>query len=140
MTFQDKVTKALKLRQLIEKSAESLTDEEALEGVELFAHWTIGVEYSADERVSYEGVLYKYIGVEPTTAIVGWEPPNAVSLWARVLIPDPGDIPEWEQPISTNAYMMGDKVRHNGLIWISIQDYNVFEPGVAGWEVYVEED
>ena len=33
-----------------------------------------------------------------------------------------------------NAYMMGDKVRHNGHIWISTMDYNVFEPGVYGWD------
>jgi len=34
--------------------------------------------------------------------------------------------------------MTGDKVRHNGKIWVSIADYNVWEPGVYGWEEVTE--
>ena len=52
-----------------------------------------------------------------------------------MLIPDPEVIPEWEQPGSTNPYMIGDKVRHNGKTWVSTIDNNVWEPGVYGWEV-----
>ena len=55
------------------------------------------------------------------------------SLFAEVLIPDPEVIPDWVQPESTNPYMKGDKVRHNGKVWISDIDFNVFEPGIAGW-------
>jgi len=29
-------------------------------------------------------------------------------------------------------------VRHNGSIWVSLTDYNVWEPGVYGWEIYEE--
>ena len=29
--------------------------------------------------------------------------------------------------------MIGDKVTHNGKTWVSVIDYNVYEPGVAGW-------
>lgn len=39
----------------------------------------------------------------------------------------------WAQPGSTNPYMLGDKVRHNGKIWMSTIDNNVWEPGVYGW-------
>ena len=49
-------------------------------------------------------------------------------------IVDPDLIPEWIQPDSTNAYMTGDKVMHNGRTWISTIDNNVWEPGVYGWE------
>ena len=46
---------------------------------------------------------------------------------------DPEVIPEWEQPDSTNPYMMGDKVTHNEKTWESTVDNNVWEPGVYGW-------
>lgn len=123
--------KALRLREMIEKAAKSLSDEDALDAVELFEHWEEDKAYVIDDRVYYDGTLYKC--VQDHTSRSDWNPVDAVSLWAEVLIPDPEVIPDWVQPISTNPYMMGDKVRHNGKIWISDIDYNVFEPGVAGW-------
>ena len=67
------------------------------------------------------------------TAQADWTPDAAPSLWAKVLIPDPEMIPEWEQPDSTNTYSAGDKVTHNGKTWVSGIDNNVWEPGVYGW-------
>jgi hypothetical protein len=55
-----------------------------------------------------------------------------------VLIPDPGVIPEWEQPDSTNPHMKGDKVKHNGKTWVSDVENNVLESGVYGWTEEVE--
>ena len=43
------------------------------------------------------------------------------------------EIPAWEQPDSTNPYMKGDKVSHNGKIWVSDIDNNVWAPGIYGW-------
>ena len=42
--------KAYKLRELIEKSSESLSDQEALQGIELFAPWKVGEEYPEGEE------------------------------------------------------------------------------------------
>ena len=64
----------------------------------------------------------------------GWNPTDAPSLWARVLIEDPDTLPEWVQPDSTNGYGKGDRVRHLGKIWVSVISENVWEPGVYGWE------
>ena len=123
---------ALKLRELIIKASASLPDTDALDAVELFPHWSgNGTEYHIGDRVRYDGILYKCLIAH--TAQSDWIPKDAVSLWARVLIPDPEVIPEWEQPDSTNPYMKGDKVRHNGKIWQSDIDNNVWEPSVYGW-------
>ena len=122
---------AYKLRQYIEKAAVSLTDEDALEAVELFPNWSESGEYIVDDRVRYDGGLYKCLQGHTAQSI--WNPVNAVSLWARVLIPDPEVIPEWVQPDSTNPYMKGDKVKHLGKTWISDVDNNVWEPSVYGW-------
>lgn len=124
--------RAYQLRALIEQASASLSDEEALSGVELFPKWNMdNKEYSVNDRVSYNGILYKCL--QAHTSQPTWTPPDSASLWAKVLIPDPEVIPEWEQPDSTNPYMAGDKVTHNGKIWQSDIDNNVWEPGVYGW-------
>ena len=56
------------------------------------------------------------------------------SLFAKVVCPDPGDVPAWEQPERKNPYMAGDRVTHGGKTWVSAINYNVWEPGVRGWE------
>lgn len=124
---------AYKLRELLHKASASLSDKDALDGIELFAIWDTSASYNVDDRVRYNEILYRCLQTHHAQS--GWNPVDAPSLWAKVLIPDPGIIPEWEQPSSTNPYMTGDKVRHNGKIWISTIDNNVWEPGVYGWDI-----
>ena len=123
--------KAYQLRALIEKSSASLTDEEALTGVELFPHWSDSADYVVGDRVSYDGTLYKCLTAHTSQST--WTPPDSPSLWVRV--DDPSiEWPEWVQPVgSTDAYAMGAKVSHNEKHWISDVDGNVWEPGVYGW-------
>lgn len=119
----------MRIRAEIEKHAITLNDDTALEVVEMFPQW-VARAYEIGERVRYQGILYKCVQAHPQNETN--TPDAAVSLWARVI--NEG-IPEWVQPDSTNPYMTGDKVTHNGKTWISTMDYNVFEPGVYGWEV-----
>lgn len=127
------VEHAREIRAIMEAQAASLTDEVALSVPEMFPKWSETAEYATDDRVRYQGVLYRCL--QTHTAQAAWTPTDAPSLWARVLIPDPEVIPEWVQPDSTNPYMKGDKVTHNGQTWESTIDNNVWEPGVYGWEV-----
>ena len=120
-----------KLRDMLHKAAVSLVDEDALQAVELFPAWQAGDSYLTGDRVRHGGVLYRCL--QTHEAQPAWVPGDAPSLWDKVLIPDPGEIPEWEQPGSTNGYAKGDKVRHNDKIWVSDLDNNVWEPGVYGW-------
>lgn len=124
---------AMKLRKIIEQAATSLDDATALQAVPLYPAWAAGVAYTTDQRVRHDGVLYKVL--TDHTSQSDWTPDAAPSLFARVLIPDDGSIPAWEQPDSTNAYAKGDKVTHNGQTWVSDVDNNVWEPGVYGWSV-----
>lgn len=120
------------LRQQIESLAETLEDDKAIEVSELFPTWANDTSYELGARVRYEGILYKCLISH--TSQSDWTPNTAVSLWAQVLIPDPETIPEWIQPESTNPYMKGDKVTHNGKTWVSNIDNNVWEPGIYGWD------
>lgn len=128
---------ARKMRAAMDAAGAMLTDEQASTVSLLYKPWRAtddngnAMEYTVGERRTYNGGLYRCLIAH--TAQAGWEPDISPSLWAKVLIPDPDVIPEWEQPDSTNPYMKGDKVTHNGKTWVSDVDNNVWEPGVYGW-------
>lgn len=129
------IEKARELRALIEKAmteTASLTEAEAVAATCLYPKWNgNGVAYAKGQRVRYDRVLYTVL--QNHTSQAGWTPTAAPSLFAKVLIPDPTVVPEWEQPDSTNPYAKNDKVTHNGKTWVSDIDGNVWEPGVYGW-------
>ena len=119
------------LNGLVDEIAGMLDDEEAATVPQAYREWQPDTAYIIGDRRRYNGVLYKCL--QAHTSQADQAPDIATSLWARILNPDP-DVPlPWEQPDSTNPYMTGDKVTHNGYLWISDIDYNVYEPGVAGW-------
>ena len=109
----------------------AVDDNTALRMLEFYPEWASDTAYSAGYKVQYGGTLYKCL--QAHTSQADWSPDAAPSLWAKVLIPEPDVIPEWEQPDSTNPYMQGDKVTHNSKTWVSDVDNNVWEPGVYGW-------
>lgn len=112
---------------------ETLTDEDALGVTDIFPVWTIRA-YVLNERVQYEGKLYKC--VQAHTAQEGWEPDKVPALWTEVA--KPGEIPVWKQPTGAqDAYMTGDRVHYpdeNGPVYVSTVDNNVWEPGQPGSE------
>ena len=126
-------SEAMHLRSVIEAAMDGeIDDTTALGAVTLFPAWDSTAIYGEGKRVRYGGVLYRCL--QAHTAQESWDPVSAPSLWAKVLIPDESTIPAWEQPDSTTPYAKGDKVTHNGKVWVSDIDGNVWEPGVYGWE------
>lgn len=121
---------AYKLRKLIEQSATTLNDADALEGIELFPLWKDDAEYLVGDRIRYNDILYKC--VQAHTSQPSWTPDITPALWVRVSI---DEFPEWIQPMgSADAYNRGDKVSHNDKHWESLIDANVWEPGAVGTE------
>lgn len=112
-------------------AAVSFSDAQALQVSELYPDWSgDGIIYNSGDRIRYNDVLYKVL--QDHTSQADWTPDYASSLFAKVLIPDPEVIPEWEQPESINGYSIGDKVMYNGKTWESLVDNNVWEPGAVG--------
>lgn len=108
------------------------TDEQALDAPGLYPKWRPGVSYAVDDRLQYNGALYRCL--QAHTSQADWTPDTAVSLYKRVEYA--AGVPVWTQPVgATDAYKKGDKVSHKGKIWVSTIDANVWEPGVYGWEV-----
>lgn len=128
---------ALKLRQMIERAAVSLPDEDALEAVELFPAWVADTAYAADERIRYGDHLYRC--VQSHTSQTEWTPDATPALWTEVALP--GEIPVWRQPTGAqDAYMTGDKVHYptaDDPVYESLIDNNVYSPEAypAGWAV-----
>jgi hypothetical protein len=126
---------AYHLRPYIEKAAQSLTDADALEAVQLYPAWTAGESYEPETRVRHGGKLWRC--EQAHTAQADWTPDATPALWTEVA--KPGEIPVWKQPTGAqDAYMIGDKVHYpdkDGPVYISTVDNNVWQPGVYGWEL-----
>ena len=125
-------------REKLETVSQSLPDDLAQFSVAMFPHWKDDAHYDVNYRVQYNEVVYKCL--QAHDAQLQWSPTDAPSLWAKVLVPSPDVIPDWEQPDSTNAYMTGDKVRYNGHIYESIIDNNTWSPEQypQGWKLVEE--
>lgn len=130
------IEEARRLRAIIENQMQTADEEIAVQAVSLYPQWKPGMDYSAGYRVQYNGVLYLVITDHQSQE--SWTPDVSPSLFTKVLIPDPDVIPEWEQPESTNPYMKGDKVMHEGKVWVSDMDNNVWTPGEYGWTEIAE--
>ena len=128
---------ALAIRAKLEQVAQYIPEEEAFESIWMYPQWTAEEIYPANFFVQYNDKLYKSLQFH--SAQSQWTPDVALSLWAEIL-PGQEDTPigEWVQPDSTNPYMTGDKVTHNGQIWESTIDYNIWEPGIYGWIQIIE--
>ena len=121
-------------RAKIEMAAALMSDEAALDSIELIAPWRIKEYVNAGERRRFDGVLYKCVQAHTTQA--DWTPDITPALWVAVSIEE---YPEWVQPTGAHdAYNIGDIVSYNGTLYISLIDANVWSPEgyPAGWEVY----
>lgn len=105
----EEVTRLIILHQI---NTLEVDDNTALRMVDFYPEWSAGQAYTVGFKVQYGGTLYKVL--QAHTSQDDWTPDAVPSLFAKVLIPDENIIPEWEQPYSTNPYMTGDKVTHNG--------------------------
>lgn len=131
------VEKAYKLRALIEKATKSLSDDDALEGIELYPKWAVGTSYAVGDRVEYNIKLYKV--VQAHTSQADWAPDITPALYTEVA--PSGVIPVWRQPIGTqDAYNKGDKVHYpdaESPVYESLIDANTWSPEAypAGWQL-----
>lgn len=116
--------------------ASQVTDDiVAQELQDFYDDWEVDISVSKGQYIKQDGILFKVLTEHKTQ--VGWEPDKAPSLFAKVLTDPTGEtILDWIQPDSTNAYMTGDKVKYEGLIYESLIDNNVWSPVgyPAGWQ------
>ena len=139
-TIDDVEAKEESLTKIGKIVANQVTDDVvALSIQEFYDIWEVGVLYSVGRYITHNDILYKVLTEH--TSQTDWTPDAAPSLFAKVLIDPTGEtIPEWVQPDSTNAYMTGDKVTYEGVVYESTIDNNIWSPTdyPAGWKVVEE--
>lgn len=121
MTPQEK---ARALRPLIEKAAVSLSDADALEAVDLFPAWAVGIDYAVDQRIRYEDKLYRV--VQAHTSQEDWKPDSTPALYAEVEKPAEGDSPD--SPIAYNGNMelfSGKYYSQDGVVYRCFRDTGI---------------
>lgn len=119
------------VKKMLERDAADLSDEDALAVAALYPTWAskVGETVAIGDRLWYDGKLYKV--VQGHTIQSDWTPDVTANLYTEVSIEE---IPDWVQPVgASDAYNVGDKVRHNGHTWENTSPANVYEPGVFGW-------
>lgn len=115
---------AYKLRELIVKASASLDDSDALEGIELFDAWAVGVEYAEGKRLRYTDKLYKV--KQAHTSQADWTPDIATSLYEVVEEPGQGDTPDNPIPYSGNMTLYNGKYYEQyGIVYRCIRDSGI---------------
>ena len=112
---------AMKLRQMIERAAVSLPDEDALEAVELFPAYQTDHAYKTGDRFRYDGKLFRVL--QDHTSAEQWKPDEAPSLYERIAEPGDGETPE--HPIAYNNNMaleQGKYYTQGGVVYRCIRD------------------
>lgn len=108
-------SEALRYRQRIETTVQSLSDSEALEVVTLYPGWAAGQDYTAGYKVQRGGKLWRCL--QAHTAQTGWEPENTPALWTEVC--------------ETHAGTLADPIPYSGNMALEsgkyyIQDYVIY--------------
>jgi len=136
-TFNDIDTKEKSLTKIGKIVANQVTDDAiALTIQEFYDIWEEGATYPVGRYITHNDILYKVLTEHTSQAT--WTPDVSPGLFAKVLIDPSGEtILDWVRPDSTNAYMIGDKVKYEGNIYESIIDNNIWSPTEypAGWKL-----
>ena len=109
-----------------------LTEVELDEMIDLYDQWKVGIDVEVGEFFKDDGNLFEVIQAHKTQA--DWKPISSLSLFKPVM---PAQvIPYWVQPtMAENAYNIGDKVIHSGIVYESTINANTWSPTEypSGW-------
>ncbi len=111
-----------------------LTETQALASEHLFDEWQarIGTTATQGEYLRYEDGLYR---VQQEHTIQEHQPPSVHTAALYTRVQEPGSGPEpWVQG---QSYAKDVEVTHNGGVWLSGVDNNVWEPGSEGVHDYI---
>lgn len=129
-------------RKALQKYAQTLSDEEAMEIATIYPKYEAGKAYKEKEMFTYGlnnvGDPQLYRVVQAHTSQEDWKPDITPTLYTPIGLDEEG-YPIWAQPTGAHdAYNKGDIVDRNGTLYISTIDGNVYAPETypAGWEVY----
>ncbi len=130
-----------RLRALIVQAAASLSDSDALDGIELYDHWAADTEYPADKRLQHEGKLYRVRQLHTSQAIYPPGSAGTEALYARVERPGQGDTPDNPIPYEGNLELVeGKYYSQDGVTYVCTRSTGapVYHPLAQLVGLYVE--
>ena len=100
--------KARHLRPYIVKASASLSDNDALDAMELYDHWAPDTDYAMGKRLQYDGKLWRVRQAHTSQAQY---PPsiNTAALYEEVHRPEQGDTPDNPIPYNNNMELFEGK-------------------------------
>lgn len=137
----DMIQLAEQMRYALQKFAQTLNDEDALEVATVYPSYVVGKAYKKNEMFTYgandvgDPQLYRVISEHTSQA--DWIPNEAAALYSPIGLNEEG-YPIWSQPSGTHdAYNAGDIVDYKGTLYKSLIDGNVYSPEAypAGWKI-----
>ena len=138
----DRQQAAEQMRRTLQIYANTLPEEQALEVAAMYPKWEAGRAYAVGDilqhGVNSVGDPQLYRVVQAHTSQADWTPEATPALYDPFGL-DGSGYPVWSQPTGAHdAYNAGDVVSHNGALYQSLVDGNVWEPGAytGTWEVY----
>lgn len=139
-----KIQLAEQLRWALQKFAQTLNNDEALEVAMVFPVYVVGKTYKANEIFAYGsngvGDPQLYRTVSEHTSQADWIPSENPALYTPIGLNKSG-YPIWSRPTGAHdAYNMGDIVDYNGRLYKSLIDGNTYSPDEypQGWEAVAE--
>lgn len=120
MTKQELSAKVNAYRGKLNTATETLDDKTALDVVALFPAWAADVEYTADQRVRYDGKLYRI--VQSHTSQADWTPDVTPALYTEIAEPGQGTK---DNPIPYSGNMALEKGKYyaqDGVVYICTRD------------------
>ena len=135
----DIVEQAKAIRKSINTVTANLTDEQAVEVMELYMPWTVGEAVAVGDMRRDESKLYRCIQAHTTQA--EWKPALVPALWVEIA--PVGEYREIkDNMLATEAFALGEIgwYRNKTDLYKSLIDANVYTPETypQGWEVYAE--
>lgn len=133
----DDLLAAQSLNHALRLFAQTLPEDKALEVAAIYPEWEPNKEYEVNQIVRFgmnpdnEPQIFKVMQKHKSQD--DWKPDKVPAIFKKLGFTEAGT-PVWVQPLGAHdAYQKKDIVSHNGKIWESIVDSNVWAPGVYGW-------
>lgn len=141
----NRLAAAEQFRKVLQMFCASLTEEQALEVASIYPVWQVGRAYKVGDIFSYgmNGVgdpqLYKV--VQAHTSQADWIPGQGTDSIYDAFGLDESGYPVWSAPAGAHdCFNKGDIVSYNNVLYISLVNGNVWEPGTSGteslWQIY----
>ena len=116
--------KAKRLREKIEQASVSLPDADALEAVELFPAYAVGVAYKADFRFRYDEKLYRVL--QAHTSQEDWPPDETQALYTEVAKPGQGDSQDNPIHYDNNTELVeGKYYEQGGVVYVCFRSTGI---------------